>query len=116
MIGIIPSKLCWPLLSRFAITDVSSFLGLKPYKTIENGSSSSKESHQQASKADQTRQTAQASGPIQVQELYKPVGSTIAFFEAINRGKDELFAPAEARQAAIDYIKEKNLANPRNQK
>ena len=58
-----------------------------------------------------------AQGQIEVQDVFKPHGNPVhIFFEATKQSKDELYTPAEMRNIVMGYIKDNNLASPRNQK
>lgn len=54
---------------------------------------------------------------IEILEVFKPLGSSVcAFFEAAGKSKDDLYKAPEIKQIVQEYVKAKNIANPKNQR
>ncbi|ORZ06806.1 hypothetical protein BCR41DRAFT_311427 [Lobosporangium transversale] len=80
------------------------------HKTVEQ---------QAAQQAKAEAQSAQASSDIkalEVLEAYRPNSTTGDFFEAIGRSKDGYYVPHELKGFMSEYIKEKQLSDPKNQR
>lgn len=93
-----------------------SFQGLSPYKTIGTAPTTQSEGNKSPS-ADNDKKTSASKGPIEIQELYKPQGKgIIPLFEATKHSIDEAYTSQEVRKIITEYIKESELANPRNQR
>ncbi|KAG0089448.1 hypothetical protein BGZ93_011028 [Podila epicladia] len=53
---------------------------------------------------------------LEVMEAYRPNGSSASLFENTNRSKDGYYTLQELRALLAEYFKEKNLADPKNQR
>lgn len=94
-----------------------SFQGLSPYKTIGTAPTTTQGEGQKSPSADNDKKTSASKGPIEIQELYKPQGKgIIPLFEATKHSIDEAYTSQEVRKIITEYIKESELANPRNQR
>ncbi|KAL0075733.1 hypothetical protein J3Q64DRAFT_1769015 [Phycomyces blakesleeanus] len=97
------------------------FQGLRSYKTLESSSQATQTNSDSLGSRPASgtcpAATPQALGPIEIQDFYKPLGnSVVAFFDAAKQPKDAMYSPAQVRQLTLDYIKQNNLVNQRNQK
>ena len=71
----------------------------------------------QPSSGDNDKKTSASKGPIEIHELYKPQGKgIIPLFEATKHSIDDAYTSQEVRKIITEYIKESELANPRNQR
>ncbi|KAG0239301.1 hypothetical protein BGW41_007786 [Actinomortierella wolfii] len=57
-----------------------------------------------------------SAGSIKVIEGHRPSGSSVIFFETIGQPLDHCYSPAELKTLLAAYIKEKLLADPKNQR
>ncbi|KAG1171588.1 hypothetical protein G6F70_006871 [Rhizopus microsporus] len=80
------------------------------YKTIEQTDSSTPQTQTQVAHADHYPQA-------DIQELFKPLGTALfKLFEEAEQDTEALYTYVELRTMLTNYIKQKELANPRNQK
>ncbi|KAI9489297.1 hypothetical protein BDB00DRAFT_981244 [Zychaea mexicana] len=107
-----------------------SFQGLDSYKTVGTSSATQQQQQQQQkTTANTTNNSTTAKSPnhstpssaregqINVEDVFRPHGSPVhVFFEAAKLSKEELYTSIEIRNAVMQYVKENNLSNPRNQK
>ncbi|RCI04594.1 hypothetical protein CU098_011374 [Rhizopus stolonifer] len=97
-----------------------SLENLHKYKTMESQSVKEnivKEASQQQEKQQQQQKQQQQSNEAEIQELFKPLGpQLIKFFEEAKHDKDAMYTIPEVRTVVADYIKLRNLVDPKNQK
>ncbi|KAI7857575.1 hypothetical protein BDC45DRAFT_500145 [Circinella umbellata] len=97
------------------------------YKTVGTANSSAQQQnstnpHNNTDKTQSNNNASSSSGgssqgQIEVQDVFKPHGNPVhIFFEAAKQSKEELYTSAEIRNIVMGYIKDNNLASPRNQK
>lgn len=80
------------------------------YKTIEQVDSCTPQTQTQVAHADHYPQA-------DIQELFKPLGTALVkLFEEAEQDTEALYTYVELRTMLTNYIKQKELANPRNQK
>ncbi|KAF7727001.1 hypothetical protein EC973_008114 [Apophysomyces ossiformis] len=83
------------------------FQGLKAYKSMESS---------EASKPVKEKESATTPTQTEIVDIYKPMGSTIALFVSEKQKTDTMYTAAEVRKILMDYIKNQNLVEPRNQR
>ncbi|KAF9302558.1 hypothetical protein BGZ74_005179 [Mortierella antarctica] len=88
--------------------------GFAGHKTVEM------EAVRQAKVDARAQADQQANSPnskvLEVIEAYRPNGSSASLFENTNRSKDGYYTLQELRALLAEYFKEKNLADPKNQR
>ncbi|KAG0356535.1 hypothetical protein BG005_004533 [Podila minutissima] len=88
--------------------------GFAGHKTVEM------EAVRQAKVDARAQADQQANSPnskvLEVMEAYRPNGSSASLFENTNRSKDGYYTLQELRALLAEYFKEKNLADPKNQR
>ncbi|KAG0332339.1 hypothetical protein BG004_001295 [Podila humilis] len=88
--------------------------GFTGHKTVEM------EAARQAKAEARLQADQQASSPdnkvLEVLEVYRSSSSSASLFEATGRSMDGYYTLQEARAALAEYFKEKNLADPKNQR
>ncbi|KAI8340097.1 hypothetical protein BC941DRAFT_419368 [Chlamydoabsidia padenii] len=99
-----------------------SLQGVTPYKTVEKLMIEQQQQQSSSAPSDPDQQhkngssDSSSSGQIQVLDLYKPIGSSAALFEAIKKDTTAMYSSVEVRQVVLEYIKAENLVDPKNQK
>lgn len=53
---------------------------------------------------------------LEVLEVYRPNSITAELFESTGRSKDGYYTSSEVKALLVDYIKDKQLADPKNQR
>ncbi|KAF9969155.1 hypothetical protein BGZ73_008606, partial [Actinomortierella ambigua] len=66
--------------------------------------------------AQQSKSGGSNNSSIKVLEGYRPSGSSVLFFETIGQSLDYSYSLAELKALIASYVKEKSLADPRNQR
>lgn len=93
---------------------ISRLKGFAGHKTVEM------EAVRQAKVDARAQADQQANSPnskvLEVMEAYRPNGSSASLFENTNRSKDGYYTLQELRALLAEYFKEKNLADPKNQR
>ncbi|KAL9558325.1 hypothetical protein MBANPS3_000948 [Mucor bainieri] len=105
-----------------------SLQDLRKYKTMESAATQSanakdnaaKEAATAAAAATSAREAAaakSASNQIEIQEIYKPLGTSMQkLFEEAKHDKDGVYTIPQVRQVMMDYIKIHNVVDLQNQK
>lgn len=102
-----------------------SLQDLRKYKTMEFAAtqsanakdSAAKEAAAAATSAREAAAAKSASNQIEIQEIYKPLGSSMQkLFEEAKHGKDGVYTIPQVRQVMMDYIKIHNVVDLQNQK